>query len=97
MWLAFCLAVLCMANKASGASPGCLQQSQAVVHVHVHAGFVHAPPRGWCPKPPQPRPSQVRPIEMPDFVAAVGAIKPSVSRDQLRQFEQWTREYGMAS
>lgn len=44
--------------------------------------------------PPLP---QVRPIGMPDFVQAVNAIKPSVSREQLRRFEEWTREYGMAS
>ncbi|EFN53758.1 hypothetical protein CHLNCDRAFT_36318 [Chlorella variabilis] len=39
----------------------------------------------------------VRHISMADFVTAVGAIKPSVSREQLRRFEEWTRDYGMAS
>jgi hypothetical protein len=38
---------------------------------------------------------QVRPIDVSDFVAAVGAIKPSVSRDQLHKFEAWTRDYGL--
>jgi SpoVK/Ycf46/Vps4 family AAA+-type ATPase len=40
---------------------------------------------------------QVRHINVADFVTAVSAIKPSVSREQLRRFEEWTREYGMAS
>ncbi|KAL4419900.1 hypothetical protein ABPG75_006998 [Micractinium tetrahymenae] len=40
---------------------------------------------------------RVRPIRLHDFEAAIRAIKPSVSRDQLRRFEEWTREYGMSS
>ena len=38
---------------------------------------------------------QVRPIDVADFVAAGGAIKPSVSREQLQKFESWTRDYGL--
>ncbi|KAL4430384.1 hypothetical protein ABPG77_002190 [Micractinium sp. CCAP 211/92] len=40
---------------------------------------------------------RVRPIRLCDFEAAIRAIKPSVSRDQLRRFDEWTREYGMSS
>lgn len=42
-------------------------------------------------------PMQVRPIRAADFAAAAAAIKPSVSREQLRRFEAWTRDYGMPS
>lgn len=36
----------------------------------------------------------VRPITPADFAAAAGAIKPSVSREQLQRFEAWTRDFG---
>lgn len=39
----------------------------------------------------------VRPILLRDFEAAVHAIKPSVSRDQLQRFLEWTRDFGMTS
>jgi hypothetical protein len=39
----------------------------------------------------------VRPIGIADFVAAVNAIKPSVGRQQLQRFDEWTQQYGMAS
>ncbi len=40
---------------------------------------------------------QVRPIDAADFATAAAAIKPSVGREQLRRFEAWTKEYGMAA
>ena len=40
---------------------------------------------------------QVRPIGGGDFVAAMSAIKPSASRDQLQRFEAWTRYFGTTS
>ena len=40
---------------------------------------------------------QVRPINAADFATAAAAIKPSVGREQLRRFEAWTKEYGMAA
>ena len=48
-------------------------------------------------RPLLPAPRQVRPIRLRDFEAALRAIKPSVSRDQMRRFEEWTREYGMST
>ena len=48
--------------------------------------------------PPTPNTApQVRPISGGDFAAAAAAIKPSVSREQLRRFESWTTNFGMAS
>lgn len=37
---------------------------------------------------------QIRPISMEDFVNSLKSIRPSVSREGLKQFEDWAREYG---
>lgn len=40
------------------------------------------------------RPDEIRPIGMQDFEAALVNIRPSVSRQGLREFEEWAREFG---
>lgn len=37
---------------------------------------------------------RVRPLALPDFSAALASAKPSVGRQQLQAFEDWTRQYG---
>ncbi|KAL5121037.1 hypothetical protein ACEQ8H_000886 [Pleosporales sp. CAS-2024a] len=37
---------------------------------------------------------QIRPIQFKDFQASLQTIRPSVSRDGLKQFEDWSREFG---
>lgn len=36
----------------------------------------------------------IRPIGMADFQASLTTIRPSVSKQGLKQFEDWAREYG---
>ncbi|KIW02800.1 uncharacterized protein PV09_05861 [Verruconis gallopava] len=36
----------------------------------------------------------IRPIQMQDFINSLKSIRPSVSRQGLKQFEDWAREYG---
>jgi SpoVK/Ycf46/Vps4 family AAA+-type ATPase len=36
----------------------------------------------------------IRPIGMEDFMNSLKSIRPSVSRQGLKQFEDWAREYG---
>ncbi len=53
------------------------------------------PPRAFpLTLPPRPRALQVRPIEFSDFQTAAAAIRPSVTREQLRVFEEWTAKFG---
>ncbi len=40
---------------------------------------------------------QVRPVNAKDFSSALSSIKPSVGREQLRQFERWTADFGTPS
>ncbi|KAF2827334.1 AAA-domain-containing protein [Ophiobolus disseminans] len=37
---------------------------------------------------------QIRPIQFEDFQASLTTIRPSVSKDGLKQFEDWSREFG---
>lgn len=37
---------------------------------------------------------KIRPMRISDFQAAMNSIRPSVSQNQMRGFEEWTREYG---
>ena len=37
---------------------------------------------------------RIRPIELKDFVEAARRARPSVNRQQLSVFEQWTRDFG---
>jgi Vps4 C terminal oligomerisation domain len=37
---------------------------------------------------------RVRPLAVPDFAAALEAIKPSVGKQQLSAYVQWTKEFG---
>jgi SpoVK/Ycf46/Vps4 family AAA+-type ATPase len=39
-------------------------------------------------------PDDIRPIGMQDFEASLQNIRPSVSREGLKQFEDWAREFG---
>ncbi|GMM51978.1 putative AAA family ATPase [Starmerella bacillaris] len=39
-------------------------------------------------------PDQVRPIDVNDFIASMRTIKPSVSQNNLKTFEEWAKEYG---
>jgi SpoVK/Ycf46/Vps4 family AAA+-type ATPase len=36
----------------------------------------------------------IRPIELQDFLASLQAIRPSVSKQGLKQFEEWAKEFG---
>lgn len=40
------------------------------------------------------RADRIRPVRLPDFSAALAVIRPSLSREQLRAFEEFTRDYG---
>ena len=40
------------------------------------------------------RMDQIRPIELQDFVASLKSIRPSVSKEGLKRFEDWTTQYG---
>lgn len=37
---------------------------------------------------------QIRPINLNDFRGSLQSIRPSVSRKNLQQFEEWAREFG---
>ncbi|PGH26576.1 hypothetical protein AJ80_01705 [Polytolypa hystricis UAMH7299] len=37
---------------------------------------------------------QIRPIRFPDFEASLSSIRPSVSRDGLKEYESWAKEFG---
>ena len=37
---------------------------------------------------------EIRPIEFADFRASLTNIRPSVSKQGLKEFEDWAREYG---
>lgn len=37
---------------------------------------------------------EIRPIQFQDFQASLQTIRPSVSKEGLKQFEDWSREYG---
>ncbi|OAK95216.1 AAA-domain-containing protein [Phaeosphaeriaceae sp. SRC1lsM3a] len=37
---------------------------------------------------------EIRPIQFQDFQASLQTIRPSVSKDGLKQFEDWSREFG---
>ncbi|OAL46063.1 AAA-domain-containing protein [Pyrenochaeta sp. DS3sAY3a] len=37
---------------------------------------------------------QIRPIEYEDFLASLQTIRPSVSKQGLKEFEEWAKEYG---
>lgn len=37
---------------------------------------------------------QIRPIELADFKASLRNIRPSVSREGLREYEDWARRFG---
>lgn len=39
-------------------------------------------------------PEDIRPIGYRDFEASLGTIRPSVSREGLKEFEDWAREFG---
>ncbi len=40
---------------------------------------------------------RIRPMDVRDFETALQSIRPSVSRDQLARFEEWTAQYGTLS
>jgi len=37
---------------------------------------------------------EVRSLQFRDFKAALDNVKPSVSKDSLKMYEQWNKEYG---
>ena len=37
----------------------------------------------------------VRPINVRDFESAIRVIRPSVSGDNLKQFQKWSEQYGV--
>ncbi|KAH7154817.1 oligomeric complex COG6-domain-containing protein [Dactylonectria estremocensis] len=37
---------------------------------------------------------QIRPIGLPDFKASLNAIRPSVSKSGLKEYEDWAKEFG---
>lgn len=37
---------------------------------------------------------EIRPIGLPDFIASLTTIRPSVSKSSLRQYEDWASEFG---
>ncbi len=37
---------------------------------------------------------EIRPITFEDFVASLETIRPSVSKDGLKDYENWARQYG---
>lgn len=37
---------------------------------------------------------QIRPIRFKDFEASLFSIRPSVSRDGLKEYEEWAKEFG---
>jgi fidgetin-like protein 1 len=37
---------------------------------------------------------QIRPIELGDFQASLGTIRPSVDRDGLKEYEDWAKQFG---
>ena len=37
---------------------------------------------------------EIRPIQFEDFEASLQTIRPSVSKQGLRQYEEWAREFG---
>ncbi|KAF2814880.1 AAA-domain-containing protein [Mytilinidion resinicola] len=37
---------------------------------------------------------EIRPIQFEDFVASLSTIRPSVSKEGLKQFDEWAREFG---
>lgn len=37
---------------------------------------------------------RIRPVAIDDFAAALEAIKPSVGKQQLGAYTQWTKEFG---
>lgn len=40
------------------------------------------------------KPEEIRPIRMEDFEASLGNIRPSVSKEGLREFEEWSEKFG---
>ena len=38
---------------------------------------------------------KVRPVSRDDFIAAMEKIKPVVSPEELKQYDEWTQNYGM--
>lgn len=40
------------------------------------------------------RPEEIRPIRFEDFQASLLTIRPSVSRQGLKQYEDWAKEFG---
>lgn len=39
-------------------------------------------------------PEDIRPIQLEDFQASLQNIRPSVSKQGLKEFEDWAREFG---
>jgi len=37
---------------------------------------------------------QIRPIGLEDFLSSLKSIRPSVSKQGLKQFDDWAKEYG---
>lgn len=37
---------------------------------------------------------QIRPIELGDFKASLRMIRPSVSREGLKEYEDWAKQFG---
>jgi hypothetical protein len=37
---------------------------------------------------------QIRPIQFQDFEASLTNIRPSVSKQGLKEFEEWAKEFG---
>ena len=37
---------------------------------------------------------EIRPIEFKDFVASLQTIRPSVSQEGLREYEDWAQQFG---
>ncbi|GME70997.1 unnamed protein product [[Candida] boidinii] len=38
--------------------------------------------------------SEIRPVELKDFVSSLNYIRPSVSKESLKEFENWAKIFG---
>lgn len=37
---------------------------------------------------------EIRPIELSDFIASLTTIRPSVSKESLKEYEAWAAQFG---
>jgi SpoVK/Ycf46/Vps4 family AAA+-type ATPase len=77
-----------------------------LLHANSHAGFsgsditalakdaAMGPLRSLGEKLLSMTMDQIRPIQFQDFQASLKTIRPSVSKQGLQEFEDWSREFG---